>query len=163
LVIEDTNSILLLLNRPFATSINADSELIKIFLRRSLRHIATIALRFFATHGESIETSIWKVPFLNPVTKGIVQHIVLSATDVVRRDALMLINSMSPVQSNQRANQVKLGITICRMHWWPTHLKKVREEFKKNVGVDLRAKIATMHAQDSFREVMAALLTESEG
>ena len=162
-MIEDTKSIQSLVNQPFATSENADFDLLKILLQRPLRHCAAVALRFFATHGQSIETSVWKNSFLDPITKVIVEHVVLSATDIVRRDVLILINNtMCRAHPERTANEIRIGIKFCRLHWFPDHLKKVRQEFKRYVGFDLEPEIESINARDTFSKVMTALSRERE-
>jgi hypothetical protein len=121
-----------------------------------------VALRFFSTVGQSIESSVWKIPFLDPVTKGIVQHVVLSATDIIRRDVSILIDTMWPAHPERMGNQIRMGIRICRMHWFGPHFKKVCEEFKKQVGIDLMSKIETMRTQDAFPDLMAAMFIQTD-
>jgi hypothetical protein len=142
-----------------ATSKNVDHELLNIFLRRSDRHLAAMALYFFATEGQLLETSIWKIPFLDPVTKTILEHAILSAVDISRRDALSLIDatSFSPLEVEPVASLIKSGVKMCRMHWCGQHWTTVLREFKRYTGIDLVSRLQRMQTADIFPDLMTAI------
>jgi hypothetical protein len=151
LVYRDVNDIIKLLDTTFPSH----QELFNILLRRNDPHIQQIALFFQMNTNSQLDEAIRKNAILSKMTKKIAVHAVRTATNMTYRDVMLLRDAMGEDTILGGSKNEKLGIRVCRMHWFKQHWLQIKAEFLGLVGKQLMDKMNSKEGM--FRDLMICM------
>lgn len=127
LVYSDVNEIVKTL-----TSASPDpNTLFNILLRRSDCHIRQIAIVYELKTHMKLDEAIRKSVTLDKMTIQIGVHAVRTAINMAYRDAMLLRNSLCGDDSFGSMKSCRLGIRVCRMHWYKQQWLQIKAEFQR--------------------------------
>ena len=136
-VLRDVDEIIKWLDNPALFTRNVEA-LFNILLRRSDHHIVLIDTYFNQQKGIALDNAIRKNTCLSKMASRILVHAVRSATHISYRDAVLLSNSSSLIETE---NNEKLAIRVCRMHWDRQHWRQVNADYLRYKGVSFLEKM----------------------
>ena len=125
-------------------------DLLDILLAAPNSHIAAMAKLYLDRYNMRLDVAMESSAF-SAVTKGIAIHALRSAINIVHRDVLLLKQA-----GNRSAENLNLGIRICRMRW-RSHWKEIKAEFEKETG----SRVQQLRTEEGlFGELITAMARE---
>jgi hypothetical protein len=130
-------------------------KLLNILLRRDDQHIIQITMMFNTRTRYQLDEVIRRSRYLTRMTKKIAVHALRTAVNVIFRDAMLLREAMGPNSLPGSEIDRKLGIRVCRMHWYPQHWRQTRATFLNVTGRDFMETMTTRGGL--FRDLMMCM------
>jgi hypothetical protein len=119
------------LNMPFPPH----QPLFDILLRQSDPHIAQINVYYNMQEGMQLDEALQRNVGLSEMTRKIAVHAVRTAIDLTYRDVMLLCDA-----SRKNSMNEKLGIRVCRMHWYKQHWKQIKNVYAGDAEKEFSAK-----------------------
>jgi hypothetical protein len=126
-----------------------------ILLRRPDSHIAQINLFYQLREGRNLDEAFRRDVRLTQMTRNIAIHAVRTALDITYRDCMLLRDAMGANSCLGNGNNEKLGIRICRMHWYKQHWRQIKALYVGHMGQELIEKCK--RKKGLFRDLMVSM------